>query len=174
MRFHVTDEIPYPRDEVFDALCNHMPDMVEFLPNVERIDVKSRKEQDDVVELVNLWKGNTEIPRVLSGFIKPEMLTWTDHASWDRDTFKCEWHNIINALPDAVTAKGITTLVDEGDDTVLEISGEFTVHPERLPRGMSLMGRTIKPAIEKLIIGLLKPNLKQQAVAVREYLDENG
>lgn len=175
MKFTLKDEIAYPREEVFAALRDRTPELVSYLQNVERIEVRERSEVGGVVELENWWTGSADdVPRVLRGFLKPEMLVWIDRARWDANQWRCEWEITLNALPDAVTARGYNLYGDEGGVTTIEMNGEFVVHPERIRGIPTFVAKTAAPTIEKFVVGLLEPNLRQTNRAMEQYLDDQG
>lgn len=174
MQFTLTDEIPYPRDLVFATHRDKLLEVLEYLSNVEDIEIASREEDGDVVRFENHWTGSSsDVPRLLQGVIKPEMLTWIDRARWDQGQYRCDWEITLNALPDAVTAKGYNLFDDEGDVTVIRMHGEFVVHPEKVPGVPTFLARKAGPAIEKFVVGLLEPNLRESNRAVESYLDDN-
>lgn len=174
MKFNLVDEIPYPRDLVFRTHRDKLVELVPYLANVDRVEVREREEQGDIVRLLNLWSGSSsDVPAIIRPIVKPELLTWVDKAVWDRGRWRCDWDITLNALPDAVTAKGYNLFQDEGDETVIQIQGEFTVHPDRIPGVPAMVARTAQGAIERFVIGLLEPNMRLSNRAVEQYLDDN-
>ena len=122
MKFSLVDEIPYPRERVFRTHRDSLLDLVSYLPNVEGVDITSREVDGDVVRLVNHWTGaSSDVPRMLRPIIKPELLTWIDRASWDQGRWRCDWQITLNAIPEAVTARGYNVFLDEDDETVIQM-----------------------------------------------------
>ena len=175
MRFTVTDELPFERELVFETHRDKIIELVPYLPNVDGIVVRERVEDGDVVKLTNEWSGSSsDVPGVLQTILKPELLTWTDRAVWDQSTWRADWQITINALPEAVTAKGSSVFTDEGGDTLVEIHGEFVLHPERVPAVPGFIARRAAPALERFIVGLLQPNLKRSNQAVLQHLEDHA
>jgi len=175
MKFTLTDEIPFERAEVYATHRDKLMELVEYLPNVEEVVVESREDDGDVVRMVNRWKGaSSDVPKPLRPVIKPEMLTWIDRATWDESRHRCDWQITLTALPDAVTARGFNVFVDEGDVTVVQMSGEFVIHPEGVPGVPAFMARRLAPTLEKFVVGLLQPNLKRSNQAVESYLEDQA
>ena len=102
------------------------------------------------------------------------MLSWVDRATWDKGRYRCDWNITLTALPEAVTAKGFNVFVDEGDVTIVQMSGEFVIHPEKVPGVPAFMARRLAPTLEKFVVGLLQPNLKRSNQAVESYLEDNA
>ncbi len=174
MKFQVVDQIAYSRDLVFPTYRDRLLEFVEYLPNVDEVDIRSRADDGDVVSFENWWTGTSDdVPRVLRGLLKPDMLVWIDRAKWDEGAYRCDWRITLRALPDAVTAKGYNLFFDEDDQTIIQINGEFIVHPDKLRGVPSFVARKAAPTVEKFVVGLLEPNLRQSNRAVEQYLDDN-
>src|SRR5215472_15564287 len=76
MELHADARIPFPRDRVFTAYRDHLPDLLPYLPNVKRVEVKSREEKGHIVNLVNEWQGGGEIPAAVRAIIGDSMMGW--------------------------------------------------------------------------------------------------
>lgn len=162
-------KLSFPRDLVFSTYRDHLADTVPFLPNVSSIIVQERREEAAIVKLVNLWTASTEIPSVAKKFLKPEMLQWTDRAQWDGQKWECRWHIETHAFPGLVDCKGATTFHEDGSGTELRIAGELVLNLEKahIPR---LFAGTVRPVIEKVVVGALTPNLLKTGEGIEKYL----
>ena len=175
MKFSVQVEIPYERELVFDTYRDQIENLVPYMANVEKIDVQSREVDGDVVRLFNVWKGvSSDIPAPLRPILSPDALAWHDRAVWDRSRFRCDWEITLPALPDAVTAKGFSTYQTDGGVTLVAISGEFVIHPEKVPGVPTFVAKRLAPTLEKFVVGLLQPNLKKTTEAVESYLEDHA
>ena len=159
----------FDRELVFRTYRDHLADTVDFLPNVSSIVVEQRVEEGDLVRLVNLWTAHTDIPSVAKKFLKPEMLQWTDRAEWDGPSWSCRWHIETHAFPGLVECRGTTTFLESGGGTELRIRGELALNLEKahVPR---LFAGTVRPVIEKVVIGALTPNLLKTGEGIGRYL----
>src|SRR5258708_3167657 len=120
--------IPFPRNVLFAAYRDHIIELVPYLPNVRRIDVTPRNEGGPIVQLVNEWHGGGEIPAALRAVVGDSMLSWMDHATWNSDTFRCEWRSETRAFADALRCAGYNAFVDDGPGkTLLQIRGAIEV-----------------------------------------------
>lgn len=175
MKFNLVDEVPWPRDVVFRTHRDKLVELVPYLGNVDSVEIRERREEGPVVRLLNHWSGSSsDVPAVIRPVLKPELLTWVDRATWDQSKWRCDWDITLNALPDAVTARGYNLFKDEGDATVIQIQGEFIVHPDRIPGVPTLVAKTAQSAVERFVVGLLQPNLRASNRAVEQYLDAHG
>jgi hypothetical protein len=160
---------------VFGTHRDKLEQLVEYLPNVSSVVTESRVEEGPVVKLVNLWTGTSDdVPAPLRPLLKPELLTWIDRASWDNDKWRCDWNITISALPDAVSARGFSTFLEEGDETVIQMTGEFVIHPDRVPGVPAFVAKAAAPALERFVVGLLQPNLRRSNQAVQQYIEDHA
>ncbi len=174
MRFNITDELPHPLEDVFETHRDKLLELVDYLPNIDNIETVKREEDGPIVRLENHWTGaSSDVPAVVRPLIKSEYLTWVDHAEWDESTHRCRWRIEIGVLPGVVEARGENTFRAEGDETVVNMSGEFIIHPERIPGVPTFVAKRAAPALEKFVVGLVQPNLRKSNAAVVEYIDDN-
>ncbi len=175
MKFTITEEVAHPRPKVFATQRDRLVELVPYIPNVEKVVIESAEVDGPVTKFLNRWTvASADIPSAVKGFLKPEHLTYLDRARWDESSWRCEWELIITALPEAVTARGITSFADEGPDTIVRMDGEFLIHPDKVPGVPAFLARSLAPSIEKFVVGLLQPNLKKTAHAVGAFIDDHG
>lgn len=169
----IKDEVAYDRERVFKTFRDHLVELLPHLPDVENIEVKERKEVDEnVTKVVNYWKAAAEeIPKLAQAFVKPEMLEWTDYATWDEKSWSCEWNMEVGFLSDAVTCKGRTTYEPKGDGkTEVVIHGELSVDGRKIPGVPRLAAGKIGGVIEGFVVRLITPNLTTVNRGMESYL----
>jgi hypothetical protein len=175
MKFSLVDEIPHPRELVFTTHRDKLPELVPYLGQVKSIEVESRTEEGPVVRLVNRWTASdSDVPAPIRPLLKPERLTWLDKANWDMSRWRCDWEITLSALPEAVTARGSSSFLEEGAETIVQMSGEFLIHPDRVPGVPTFVAKAAAPALEKFIIGLLQPNLRKSNQAIQQYIEDHS
>lgn len=175
MRFTITDELPHPRDLVFETHRDKLLELVDYLPNIDAVETKHREEVGAVSKLENHWTGaSSDIPAMLRPFLKSEYLTWVDYAEWDAENYRCKWRIEISVIPGAIEAFGENVFREEDGETIVNMTGEFRVHPERIPGVPAFVAKRAAPALEKFIVGLVQPNLRKSNAAVVEYIDDNA
>ena len=92
MKLNVDDVIQFPHQMVYEVQRDKMADLVNYLPNIASIDVLEREDVDGGVRILNLWRAaETEVPKMVRRFVKPDMLKWHDHAVWHDAQCKCDW-----------------------------------------------------------------------------------
>ncbi|MGC4117354.1 MAG: hypothetical protein QM765_22895 [Myxococcales bacterium] len=171
MQLSAQTRVSFPRDLTFHTYRDRIVAAVPYMPNVASIVEQERKALDGgKVELVNLWTGKTEIPSIAKKFLKAEMLSWTDFASWDEAAWTCQWRLKTHAFPEVLECSGQTVFTEAGPGaTTVDISGNLVLHLEKFPVPRLLTG-TLTPILEKLIVGGVKPNLLSGGAAVEKLL----
>lgn len=171
MKLLVTADIAFPREQVFAAYRDHLPELVPYLDNVRAITVTSRSEEGHLVKFVNRWKGGGEIPAAVRKFLSEDLLEWDDLATWNAQAFTCDWQTIVPAFKDAVDARGQNTFVESRPGvTTLRIEGNLVVDAGKVKGVPRLLSGTISPIIETFLVGAIKPNLASVAKGVERFL----
>ena len=172
MDISVVTTIPYALDEVYAAMRDHLPELADYMPNVESIVVESREDLSDTrVKLVNRWNAaSTEVPTVARRFVDQSQMFWTDYADWEEDGHRCQWRLETGFMSDRVTCNGNTTYVAVGDDrTELRIRGSLSLDLKGLVPRLVLSRAT--SGVEKFVGRLVQPNFQKTADALTAYLD---
>jgi hypothetical protein len=173
MELRADARIPFPRETVFAAYRDDVVALVPYLTNVHAIDVKSRKENGDLVEFVNEWRGGGEIPAAVRAFLSESMLSWTDHATWSAKSLSCDWRIETHAFTEAVRAIGHNRFLEDGvNQTLLEIRGSFEVDAKKIRGVPRLFAGTLGRTVEDFMVGKIQSNLVETAKALTRYLDE--
>jgi hypothetical protein len=172
VKLEADSRVRFSRDRVWKTYLDDLENLVEFLPNVARIERKSREETGGVIRIVRLWTAKARLPDVAASIIKPHMLQWTDTANWDPKTYRCEWRIESGALPKALDCRG-ATIYEETSATasVVSLRGEIVVHPEHVPGVPRLFASTVRPLVERVIVAAIEPNLRGVAAGVEKYLE---
>jgi hypothetical protein len=162
--------IPFPLADVFAAYRDHLVDLVAYLPNVRRIEVRSRRDAPPVVELVNVWHGGGEIPAAARALLSEQMLSWTDHARWDEAAHTCAWRIETHAFTEAVTCEGTNVFLDEGGRTTLRIRGRLAIDAGKIRGVPRLLAGRASRAAEEVLVSKIRPNLLDVSQGLAKYL----
>src|SRR5436190_355147 len=87
------------------ATVDKLVELVDFLPNVRKIEVTSREEKDGKIKLVNVWHGGGEVPAAVRAFLSEGMLSWTDYAEWEQATWTVKWKSESHSFKNAVDSR---------------------------------------------------------------------
>jgi nitrogen fixation protein len=170
MKFEVIDPIPLSVDEAFLLLRDQMTALVPFMEDTEEIVVVEREELEGQVKMTNRWRASRDkIPSAVRSFIKPETLSWHDHATWTTADHTGRWELDTLGSDKLFSCRGETSLYEEGSQTYLKIAIEFEVYPERVPGLPKFLAKKIGGQVEKMIGELLSSNMKQMAQSMTAY-----
>jgi len=172
MQISSTARIAHPLDRVYLAYRDDLPALAPYLPDVSHIVVDRRTERDGGVDLLNIWHASTRIPSVAKAFVRPEMLRWEDHASWDDAATLARWKLIVPAFRNQVTCTGETRIKADGAGARVELVGDLQIDLSRLPGMNRFVGKRMAPQVEAFIVKLISPNLQRVNAALESYLDD--
>ena len=163
----------HPRELVFRTYRDRLPDMVPLIPNVASIQVTGRVEEGPRVHLVNDWKAKGRVPKAAQGLIRPEMLTWTDRATWDEEDWSCAWVFETHFLPGQVQARGLNRFVALPDgSTRVEIRGDLRLPSNGLPGVPAFAARALVPQIKRFVVALVTPNMVRVTDGLDQFLNQ--
>ncbi|MBK8013298.1 MAG: hypothetical protein IPK13_18330 [Deltaproteobacteria bacterium] len=176
MKIEANARMPYPRSLVFSTYRDRLPKLVPFLPNIKGIEVLSRQDEPELgqTRLVNRWHAKGDIPKVAQKILKPEMLAWDDHASWDERAWTVDWRIETKMFTESVRCHGHNVYLEDGEGTLLQIRGELEVNLAGIPGVPRFLAGSIAPAVERFIVALLTPNLTSVAKGLEAFLRAEG
>ena len=167
-------KIPFPKPVVFAAYRDDMLKLVPYLPNVRAIEVKSRKDEPPVTDLVNIWHGGGEIPAAARAFLSEAMLSWTDHAHWDESKWTCDWRIETHSFTEAVTCRGSNTFVEDDSGTTLRIRGVISIDASKVKGVPGFLAGKVSKALEEFLGNKIRPNLIEVSDGLTKYLKANA
>lgn len=171
MQLSADAALPFPRPRVFSAYRDKLVELVEFLPNIRRIEERSRKDDGPRSEIVNVWHGGGDIPAAARAVLSEDMLNWTDYASWDESEYTCAWRIETHSFTEAVSCEGKNRFVETATGTRLEIRGELRIDATKIRGVPRLLAKTVGKAVEDLLVKKITPNLISVSDGLRRYLE---
>ena len=176
MQINVPSTIPFAREEVFTAYRDELNSLVQYLPNISKIETVSREEPESgIVTLENHWYAEANIPKVAQAFIKPDMLKWIDYARWNLNDWTCEWRIETFFMREAVSCSGKNYFKVQGEQsTGLTITGDLNLNMKAVPGVPRLLAGTVKPQLEKFIVALITPNFHTINEGIVSHLNSKG
>jgi hypothetical protein len=175
MRIHSESIIHHPREAVFTAYRDKLPEVAAYIPDIRAIDVVSREDGQGTAKLHNLWIADREVPGFAKAFIKPDMMCWDDHADWSDAEQLVRWELHVRAFSEAVTCKGTNSfhVVDDQTTQVL-LEGELQIDLAKVRGVPRIMAGRLGPKFERFIVSLITPNLEKVNESLGAYLDDRG
>lgn len=139
--------LPYPRELVFVTYRDRIGELIDHMPNLRSIRETDRKVRPDgTIELVNDWVAGGDIPAVARSFINESMLKWTDYATWRPSSFTVDWRTDVHAFPGAIKSQGTNRYLLAPGGMKLEIRGQLTCDPTKVPGIPRLLHPTVASA----------------------------
>lgn len=170
MELRADTRLAFPRPLVFSAYRDKLSELVDYLPNIRRIEVKDRKDSGSVVEIVNVWHGGGDVPAVARAFLSEAMLAWTDTVRWDENTFTADWQVKTHAFTEAVISRGRNSFIEDGDGTIFQLRGDLTIDASKLKGVPRLISGSVAKAVEEMLVKKIGPNMVEVAQGVAKYL----
>jgi len=176
MRLFADDVVNFPKERVYLTQRDAMPNLVAYLPNVEWIKVLEREDLVGGARILNLWKGaDSDVPRLLRPFVKPEVMQWKDHAQWSDADHHVDWRLEVGIFTEQVDIRGRTTFTDAGADKCrVLLDGNLIIDQKSLPGVPKLLASKVVGEVEKFIVKLLTPNLTAVNRGIEVYLSKQG
>ena len=92
MNFKSISIVKLPVESVWEMMFQRLPQIASAVEEIENVKEIERTEISILVtKVVNVWKAKPKFPGFISKHIKPEMLEWTDTATWYENDRKIEW-----------------------------------------------------------------------------------
>ena len=173
MEISIKSTIPHPIKDVYEAMRDHMPKLVPYMPNIRSIVVENREQKGDTLFLQNRWTpAQTEIPIIARKFIDSNNTYWIDHAQWKDNELQCSWRLEMGFMSDRVSCTGITAFKDSGNGhTYMLIQGSLSLNLKGLvPR--LVLGRATK-GVEGFVGKMVEPNFQKTTEALTAYLSNS-
>lgn len=176
MHFRKSSRVACPADVVLDIMMNRLHEVVPFMPNVDRIDLLERQDlPDGRVRIIRRWQGSVDIlPAALRPFIPTEALSWVDSALWAPAEHKVDW-TFTAGFSRLYQCSGTNYFEPDPRDprgsTCIRLTGSLEIYPERLPGVPKLLAASLKPRVERFVVGLLTPSLTETAAGLQKYLE---
>lgn len=172
MEISASSLVRHPRDRVYQAYRDELPQIAAYMPNVKKVEVTSREVLPGAVKLHNVWYGKGEIPKVAQHVVKPDILMWDDWAHWHDDGTWCEWRIGLRVFNDKFKCSGTNHISAEGPHARVTLRGNLEIDLRDIPGVPRLLAGTLRPQIEAFIVKLIRPNLEETNVALGRYLDQ--
>ncbi len=158
-------------DEVYEILRDKLTSLVPYLDNVAAIEELERSDAAAGQHVLNRWRADPgQVPSVVRGFLKPEMLEWLDHADWNDAGKYVDWRIESAVFKGLYSCSGRNKVVVDGADVRIVISGELKVDPGKIPGLPRLLAGKIVPALESYLVDRMKPNMASLGTGVSRFL----
>lgn len=165
--------VQQPLEIVWSTIRDHIADLVPYLDDVAAIETQHRDEDEQgAINLVNLWRADVAIPKVASGIIDPDKLTWLDYASWQPEQYLCQWRIEPGFFSEQIKCEGSTRYEPAigGRGTRITFEGDITIVPGELPGVPGFMQKSVASTIESFVTSLIPKNFRKVTDALSVQL----
>jgi hypothetical protein len=161
--------------QVYAILRDELPKLVPYLDNVAAIDELKRTPGAAGPQVLNRWRADPgQVPSVVRGLLKPEMLQWLDHAAWDDAGQHVDWRIEPAVFAGLYRCSGRNRVVEAPGGARIVISGELIVDAGAIPGVPRLLAGRVVPALESYLVERMRPNMASLGVGVERFLAAGG
>ncbi|MBX2800718.1 MAG: DUF2505 domain-containing protein [Myxococcales bacterium] len=173
MDFSHSERTHHPRDLVFRTHRDELEAVVASLDAVGRVELRSRTQHaSGQLEQLHRWHGTkATLPVFLRPFVPENLLVWQQTTTWDPTGWRADWEIDVPGLGAAMECRGHNLYVEQGTGTQIDIAGFFRFMPDRVPEMAAVPSSTV-PVVERTVVSLILPLIKQSGAAVASYLDK--
>ncbi|OGR04031.1 MAG: hypothetical protein A2284_18370 [Deltaproteobacteria bacterium RIFOXYA12_FULL_61_11] len=174
MELTANDLVDFPATMAFLAYRDEMADFVPYLENVERIEVRSRKEPGPgLIELHNVWFLKASIPVILKPVISEDKLCWDDYALWNEPGLFCTWKLETAFLRENIKVTGRTSFEAKNEQScTMSVAVKVDINLDNIRAIPSFLKGKAITAAERFLTALLMPNLKGVNKSLNAYLKD--
>ena len=128
-----------------------------------------------MTKIINQWHANVELPSLLKKVISEELLSWKDTAEWNDRKKTVEYELISFLSSNLFRAQGKNYFIPKGSSqTIFRVTCSVDIYPENIPRVPRLISSRVKPALEKIIEAMLRPNITSLGSGLKMYIKEHS
>lgn len=170
----VVEQVSFEREKFFDAFRDKAGELHHHLPDIDKIETLEREEIDDnTMKVVNYWKANGEqLPKALRMVIKPDMMSWKEHATYKKNEWRSDWKIEMEFLKEAISCEGTISFEDKGNNsTEVVISGDLKIDATKIPGVPKIGAGKIGKTAEGFAVPMITTNLSQYIKAVNSYME---
>lgn len=172
MHFDTEHPVAWPRGPVWEVVRDRPGRLGAYLRHVRDVEVVEREREGDAERIVRRWQMRADrLPSPLPGTIPERALVWLEDTTWRAASCSCDFTLYPAHYEEAIGATGQMALVAEGDDTIIAVRGELSIHPERLPRLPDLL-RALGGPLEQVVGMSAGPFVRRLAESVQALLDD--
>ena len=100
MNFKTISIIKFPVDVAWNTMMNHLPDIAKDVDDLESItEIERTPLPGEITRVINVWKSKPKLPAMVIKYINPDMLAWTDTATWNEQEKTIRLGNTIASFP---------------------------------------------------------------------------
>ena len=177
MNFKSISIIKFPVDIAWNTMLHHLPDIAKDVDDLESItEIKRTKQSGGVIKIECVWKAKPKLPAMVMKYIKPDMLEWTDAATWKEKEKIIDWEIHSHHYYDELYCKGATAFERAmgGKGCKITFSGELEWKGKVLSMSLGMLDGTLAKAAESILSQMIPSNLRKITDALSKYITRNA
>ncbi len=172
MLIAVDVEIPFPCPLVYVTYRDQLEKLVKYMDSVDRVEVKSRRQEKGRVNCINEWHSNAQIPAPVRAVVGENLFSWTESEIWNESDLTVRWQIQSHTFTEAVASSGEDRFRAEGNKTLVEHRVELRINPQKLSSIPWFLRSQIAELSEKFLAQQIVGSLKQMGEGVRQELSK--
>jgi hypothetical protein len=168
----VDSQLSFTRSLVYATYRDKLMELGPHLPNVRSLQLKSREETDQQVQLELEWHGGGDIPAAARALLSEDLFIWTEYDVWNNDEFAVDWRIETHAYREAVFCAGKNYFLDQGDRTLVKSRAEVRIDLSTVHDMPTFLRDRLGHRVERLLAKKIEPNLLQMGQRVQQYLEQ--
>lgn len=176
MQFAHTERTRHPRALVYRTHRDEIVAITSHLEAVKSVELRKRTvHAGGRLELTHRWQGTrAALPPLVRAMIPEELLVWSQRTTWDNHGWVADWVIEVHALGPALACSGRNAYFEEPDGGCrIEVTGDFAFRPDQVPQLAGVPAAAV-PVVERAVVAMIVPLIKQSGAAVASYLDAHG
>ena len=174
VKIHSESRIHHPIERVYQVYRDRLPEIAPYIPDIARIEVRSRVEGPHGPKLLNEWFASPAIPKIAQGIVTDDMKRWLDHAEWHDAEQYVAWTLELPAFGEQVLCTGRNSFYPDGKGTRVVLTGDLQIKVNRIPGVPRIMLGKIIPKVEEFVVKLITPNLERVNSSLERFIDDQA
>lgn len=176
MEFKTISMIKHPVDLVWETFRDRFEEVGEKVDDLEYIAFREKNvNETGQLTTVYEWKANPKLPALVKSYIQPNMLTWTDTATWNANEKVCHWQIYSHYFKDKMDCVGSTTFSPAMGGRGCRMTFQGNIHWDGgLPALVGIMDGPITRAMESVISKMVPKSFHKVSNAVGELIKTNS
>ena len=173
MNFKTISIIKFPVDTAWHTMMNKLPDIANGVDDLESItEIERCPLPGDITKVVNVWRSKPKLPAIVMKYITPDMLAWTDTATWREKDKTIEWEIRSHHFHEQMHCKGTTVFAPAigGKGCRLTFSGSLEWKGKVLSAGFGVLDSTIAKAVESVLTQMIPSNFRKITEIMSTYI----
>lgn len=176
IELHFEQVIPVPRELAWRAFHEEIEALAPWLPHVEHIRVLTRRTQGGgPCRFEHVWGLDPSvIPQAARPFLGDVLRELRSSTLWHHDLHHVDFRFFLDSVEDLVECDGRFLLESDGEHTRITISAELEIYPHVLPGVPKFLGKTVRPAVKRVIEETLSPTLEALPDALTRLMERRS